>query len=136
MRIEEERVYVFRFPYETTELAIPVRAQTQEEAGIKLRKILSDIQMDLAMEFPTVAVPKAPTVLDTMPTSNVTPTLLLDLKIEEYLRRLDANFVTDDDKVKIIKQWTKLDFIPANYEAIAKSLEELLNENGKKEGKS
>lgn len=135
MKIEEGgKLFLFKFPYEMTELSIPVYAPSREEAGIKLRKVLSDMQMDLAMEFPAVSEPTGAAMPPTTPT--VVPTLLLDLRIEELLRRLGAKFVMDEDKIKIIKQWTKLDFMPENYEAITKALEELLNQNGKEEGKS
>lgn len=131
MEIFEEKVYLFKFPYENTELAIPVRAQSREEAAEKLKKVVAGIQTDLAMEFPSMGA-ASPQTIPALPISESgVPALVLDLKIEELLRRLGSKAITDEGKAQTIKKWTELDFVPAHYEKIVEKLENLLN--GKKE---
>lgn len=126
MQIDESRMFVFRFPYESTELAIPVRANSREEAGEKLQKVLSGIQTDLAMEFPKVH-PTIASIVSSPSLNGEMPALVQELKIETLMKDMGFTGITDIEKATTIKKWTGLDYMPNNFNAILAALEHLKN---------
>lgn len=130
MRIEESKIYEFRFPFHGGELAIPVRAQSREEAGQALRRHLNDFMIELATEFP-LQVPQA-----VPPTENSAPpapppvvsSYALELQIEEIVKQLmPLKKPKGAQTIPImVKAWTGFEFSPENYLAIIDELKKQL----------
>lgn len=118
MKWEQKSVFVFTFPYEQTELSIPVKADSQEEAADKLQKLLSSIQTDLAMEFPK----PMPTVYaaGNHASPGAVPPEVLELRIETLMKELGMNKAG-------VKKALGLEVSPENYVTIIGKLEALKN---------
>lgn len=144
MDIREEKVYIFKFPYQQTDFTIPVRAETKEQAVDILQKWLSGVQTELAMEFPKVS---SPTGIMPMPKGAVIapmppaiPPEVLEMRIDTLLGDLGAGQLKGNAKDDTIKLWTDLENKEENYTGIITELEKIqtgtkevpVKQNGKK----
>lgn len=130
MDIREEKVYVFKFPYQQTDFTIPVRAENKQEAVDILQKWLSGVQTELAMEFPKVFVdntpPEATKVSDAMGNiTHVIPAEVLEMRIDTLLGDMGAAQLKGKAKDQTIELWTGLANTEANYTGIVTALEEI-----------
>lgn len=132
MRIDEEKVYIFKFPYQQTDFTIPVRAENKQEAVDILQKWLSGVQTELAMEFPKMS--KSLTELNlnsaaeqqklsNMP--SIIPPEVLEMRIDTLLGDMGAGQLKGKAKDQTIELWTGLENIEANYTGIVTALEEI-----------
>lgn len=132
MRIDEEKVYIFKFPYQQTDFTIPVRAENKQEAVDILQKWLSGVQTELAMEFPKVfnapnfTVEDAKKIVpgDILRVSSVPPEVL-EMRIDTLMLDLGGGQLKGKAKVQTIELWTGLENIEANYTGIVTALEEI-----------
>ena len=148
MQIDEQRVYVFKFPYQNSDFTIPVKAETKQEAVDILQKWLSGVQTDLAIEFPKIT---PNTTLDTdgkpvnignppMFVGSSIPPEVLELRLDTLLADMGGGQLKGKAKDETIKLWTGYDLIPENYTHIITELELLktgvkeipTKQNGKK----
>lgn len=138
MRIEENRVFEFKFPYYGAEISIPIRAQSRDEAAEELKKHIQSWMMELAMEFPkaapdvtpTSAAPSGATPKSDPAVPSAIPTYALELDIEQLIKDLmpvkkpkGANTLD-----KLVKDWTGFAYSPENYPAIIEELKKLKTE--------
>lgn len=143
MRIDENKVYMFTFETgEMGNLAIPVRAMSREEAAETLQKMLNKMQVEIAMEFPREKGEPGPDrnikQVDVPAVPGGIPSEVIQSRIETLMKSLGAVLVTKDTPgltpeafSSTIKQWTEMDYTPANYAKIAVELE--LIASGQKE---
>lgn len=128
MRIEENRVYVFSFNVgDHGDLAIPVRGETREAAAARLQSMFSQMQTELAMEFPVikgVSIQSSELPIPNLAPGGIPPEVL-EMRINTLLTDLGASGLTDAAKAQTIKNFTKIDFSPENYPAIISRLEEI-----------
>lgn len=125
MKIETVTVYKFTFPYENSELTIPLTGMNEEEARMRLRGLFLQWANDLMVPAGAVLSPVQQKETP-MPTIPQTPSpQLLELRIEDMLRTIaDKKLrVTKQTVGATVKDWTGFKHEPANYPAI---LEELL----------
>lgn len=138
MYIEENKVYLFKFRTDDGEIAIPQRAETQEEAVRKIQGLFARMQTELAMDFPQV---KEPSVVDhmvaalasgsgTMPVSPV-PIEVLEMRLDTLLDDLGAGNLTLAAKAQTVENWTGIKYREDNYPKIITELE--LIKSGAKE---
>lgn len=137
MRIEENKIFEFKFPYYGNEISIPIRAQSRELAAEELKNHITSWMMDLAMEFPKTA-PVESTPQGAVPsgdtgTSNVkppevnVPSYALELDIEQLVREImpikkPAGANTID---VLVKKWTGFKYSTENYPAIIEELKKV-----------
>lgn len=125
MKIEAVTVYKFTFPYENSELTIPIAGILEEDVRMKLRGLFLQWANDLAMPTGAVLSPvqQKETPMPTIPQIPSTP--LLELRIEDMLKSIvDAKIRPIKGTVAAtVKDWTGFKHEPSNYLAI---LEELL----------
>src|SRR5580704_16070372 len=91
MRIDESRIFEFRFPFYGGEFSIPIRAQTKEEASDILRNHLQQWMIELATEFPRSAPAEQKverTVKTEPPASSAIPSFALELDIENLVKEI------------------------------------------------
>ena len=136
MRIEENKVFEFKFPYYGVEITIPIRANSREEAGEALKAHFQTWMTELAMEFPktapTESTPRAAVATDVVhpasvaPENNV-PSYALELDIETLVKEImpikkpkGANTM-----MKLVKDWTGFNYSPENYPAIIEELKKV-----------
>lgn len=132
MDIREEKVYIFRFPYQQTDFTIPVRAETKQEAADILQKWLSGVQTDLAIEFPKVLKQEPMSLREAAsPLVSVVPPEVLELRIDTLLGDMGGSQLNGKAKNDTIKLWTGLENTEANYPQIIRELE--LLKTGQKE---
>lgn len=130
MHIEENKVFIFKFPYENTDFAIPVRANTKEEAVRRLQGWMQGVMTELAMEVPQVANISVP---QNAMAAGAIPPEVLEMRIDTLLKDLGAGGLADTAKVQTVKNFTKLVYEPKNYPKIITKLEEMVIKNGEKE---
>lgn len=134
MRIEETKIFEFKFPFYGGELSVPIRALSREEAAETLKSQLNTMMIDLASEFPKAASgdltpPDAgvsPTKVIDAPPATI-PTFALELDIETLIKELmpikkpkGANGIG-----KLVKDWTGFEYAPENYPAIIEGLRKM-----------
>lgn len=124
MRIEEEAMFIFKFPYDGTELVIPVRAPNRSEAITKLQKWMVGAQAELSMENSSAPAPVLAT--GTPVSLGVIPPEVMEMRIDTLLKDLGVENMTDKAKAQTVKNFTKLDFTVANYAKIVTKLEEMV----------
>ena len=138
MRIDEQKLYGFHFkvdeqvvPVLNGEIVLPIRAETKEDAGEKLTKLLHKMSSEVAMDFPKVQVLEevAPEQAINIPTT--IPPEVLELRIDTLLGDMNVGQLTGKAKADTIKLWTGFDFNEANYTSIITELE--LIRTGQKE---
>lgn len=127
MHISENKVFIFKFPYEGGDITIPVPAESREQAVEKFQKWLNSVQMELAMEFPktsvnTIAPAGASTPVMPLDAEDGLSEILLD-RIDNLLITRGGKDLKDAAKAETIKNWTELEFVPANYSKIVNELE-------------
>lgn len=137
MRIEENKIFEFKFPYYGAEITIPIRAQSREEAAEELRKHIQSWMTELAMEFPKTAPAESPKAgmvnMDPNPLpeialpGSIVPSYALELDIEELVKQImpmkkpaGANTVNT-----LVKKWTGFVYSPENYPAIIEELKKV-----------
>jgi len=130
MEIRENKVYQFIFPYENTDICLPVKAETRDEAIRKLQKFLSNVQTDLAMESPQVA-PTTGMVPVPGITPGVVPPEVLEMRIDTLLGDMGAGELKGKSRTDTIKAWTGHSYEEKNFTNIIKELE--LIKTGQKE---
>lgn len=126
MEIREERVYIFKFPYDNTEFTIPVRAESKEDAVKRLQSWMSNVQTELAMEFPQVSQAKKPETAPILPSNTAIPYEVLEMRIDTLLSDLgvhDAAKMPAEAKAKQVLLWTEFEYKPDNFIEIIKKLE-------------
>lgn len=134
MRIEENKVYMFTFDTgEMGNIAIPIRAESREQAATNLQNMFARMQTELAMEFPKVSVPAGE-----LGQGNPVPVTsaeglseILIERIDKLMTDLGGGALATKAKAETIKNWTDLKFSPENYSAIVKELELIVS--GQKE---
>lgn len=135
MTIDESKIFAFRFRTDEGELLIPVRAESRQEAGAKMQKLLGRMAAEVAVDFPKIeAVGPLPGPLtkEGVPTTfAVVPAEVLDLRINTLLGDMGAGQLVGKAKADTIKLWTGHEFVEANYSAIITELE--LLRTGQKE---
>lgn len=129
MQIEENKVFIFKFPYQQTDFTIPVRANTKEEAADILQKWLSGVQTEIAMEFPKVLRPGSvmpmPEGAIIAPMPPAIPPDILELRIDTLLYDLGASQLKGKAKDDTIKLWTGFDNKEEYYTSIISELEKI-----------
>lgn len=138
MRIEENKVFLFNF--ESAEMgggcSFPIRANSREEAVEILQKCLGRFNMELSLEFPRVAPTSGVATGNGLADVPVVPSSLdgvLVERIDKLMNDLGGGDLQGAAKAETIKNWTELDYIPANYSKIVPELEKILG--GQKEVK-
>lgn len=132
MRIDQQNVFLFTFDTgEMGHVQIPVTAEDRPAAADKLQNIFSKMQTELAMEFPKIAVPSMAieNALPPIPTGGLGDILIE--RIGTLMDSLGGAALTEEGKAVTIKNWTDLEYIPANYSKIVTDLE--LIQSGKKD---
>lgn len=130
MELREERVFLFKFQTDAGDVQFPVRAQSKEEAADALQKMLSRIQMEIAMDFPKI-VPGTITKTDSLGSKIATvgfssvPPEVLELRIDTLLGDMGASQLKGKAKDNTIELWTGLENTEANYTGIVTALEEI-----------
>lgn len=130
MNISENKVYVFKFAYENSDITLPVPADSKEEAVQKLQKWMSRVQTEMAMEFPrTVPADVAKVQAQPLAMHGAVPDEVLEMRIDTLLGDLGvqgAALMTREAKAAQVKHWVQLDFVSQNYGEIIKKLEVML----------
>lgn len=123
MRIEVSQMYQCFFTYEGTEIMIPVRAQSEEEAKTKLRQFLLLWGNELVLSTPTIS-PIQQTQVPEVPT--VSP-MMLELRIEQLVKELMPIKKPSgaQSMEKLVKSWTGFPYESSNYQAIISELEKI-----------
>lgn len=145
MRIEENKVFLFNF--ESAEMgggcSFPIRANSREEAVAILQKCLGRFNMELSMEFPRLVPDEAAMVkelsgLNDMPSIPSSLDGVLIERISKLMNDLGGGELQGEALAETIKNWTELDYIPANYAKIVPELEKILGgqKDVKPKGKS
>lgn len=151
MRIEENKVFLFNF--ESAEMgggcSFPIRANSREEAVAILQKCLGRFNMELSMEFPRIAAGST-LAADMLSSGQVVPVpdsasgtevpmipssldgVLIE-RISKLMNDLGGGELQGEALADTIKNWTELDYVPANYAKIVPELEKILG--GQKEVK-
>lgn len=140
MRIEENKVFLFNF--ESAEMgggcSFPIRANTREEAVEILQKCLGRFNMELSMEFPRITpgqvqpLPEGAVIADLPGIPSNLDGVLVE-RINKLMKDLGGGELQGEALAETIKNWTELDYIPANYAKIVPELEKILG--GQKEVK-
>lgn len=124
MKVEIITVYRFTFPYESSELTIPLTGLSEQEAKLRLRGLFLQWANDLMVPTGAVLSPvqQKETPMPALPTVPSAP--LLELRIEEALKAIaDARLRTTKQTVAAtVKEWTGFKHEPANYPAILEEL--------------
>lgn len=125
MHIEQQSVFLFKFPYDGAEIMIPVREQTREGAIRKLQHWMSEVQKELALESPQIfpTTDAEPIIQKSTYTPGAIPDDVLELRIDTLMGNLGAGSLTPDAKAQTIKHWTGHNFNPKNYTKIITELE-------------
>lgn len=124
MYIEENKVYLFKFRTDDGEIAIPLRAETQEEAVRKIQSLFARMQTELAMDFPKVqASPDLTGDQSGLTTPSVIPTEVLEMRLDTLLADLGAGNLTLAAKAQTIENWTGIKYREDNYPKIITELE-------------
>ncbi len=139
MRIDETKMFEFRFPFYGGEFSIPIRAQARDEAADLLRSILQQWLIEIVTEFPRPA-PSSSTAQDDArgssprpntgePPPAAVPTYALELDIEALVKDIvpikkPKGAQTVD---RLVKEWTGFEYAPQNYAAIIDELRKLKN---------
>lgn len=137
MRIDETKIFEFRFPFYQGELCVPIRANTREEAVEQLKGHLNNMMVDLAAEFPKAAPAEAapsgaapsgekPPVVE--PPRREIPTYALELDIETLVKELMPIKKPKGAQTieKLVKDWTGFAYAPENYAVIIEEMRRLL----------
>lgn len=132
MRIDQQTVFRVYFTYEGTELMMPVSANDEQAAKMKLRGFLLQWANELVTDASVLSpIQRRETP---MPTSAGIPVELppvsdigLSLRIEELVKdcmsiKKPAGAQPMD---KLIKTWTGFPYEPQNYAAIIEGLEKI-----------
>lgn len=125
MDIREEKVYVFKFPYQQTDFTIPVRAENKQEAVDILQKWLSGVQTDLAIEFPKVFVTPTVDPMHHPALASIVPPEVLEMRIDTLMLDLGGGQLKGKAKDQTIELWTGLTNHEVNYTGIVTALEEI-----------
>jgi len=136
MIIDEQKVYVFKFPYQNSDFTIPVKAESKQEAVDILQKWLSGVQTDLAIEFPKMAQVIMDKIIDVEPKTSIhtistVPPEVLELRMDTLLADMGGGQLKGKAKDDTIKLWTGYDNTVENYTHIITELE--LLKTGQKE---
>lgn len=131
MKMETITVYKFTFPYENSELTIPLTATGEEEAKSKLRNMFLQWSNDLMVPVGSALSPiqqketPMPPSLTTM--STVANSAILELRIEDLMKEIaQAKLKVPKGTVaNTIKDWTGFKHEPANFAAILSELERI-----------
>lgn len=123
MKIEENKVFIFSFPYENTTLTIPVRGESRADAITNLQKFLSSVQVDLSMESIPVNTPRE------SPVDNFIPPEVKELQIIALLEKL-AQFGVKHGKTtqESVEKLLKMEYKPESYAVIIEQLEKMHND--------
>ncbi len=130
MRIEETKIFEFKFPFHGGEISIPVRAMTVQEAATDLKALLNNFMIDLATEFP-VAIGALPTYFpapeERASTESNIPSYALELDIETLIKELMPIKKPKGAQgiAKLVKDWTGFEYAPQNYPAILDELKKM-----------
>lgn len=120
MKIDQAIIFKFFFPYEGTEIMIPMAAASQDEAVNKLRVFMLGWASDLqATSAPTLSPIQPKPVEERAPDP-----LVLAMRIEELVTKLipikkpkGASSIE-----KLVKDWTGFPYEPQNYASIIAEL--------------
>lgn len=130
MRISEQRVFNFAFPYfGNQEIGFAVLADSQDDAAKQLQKWMTSALSELHIQFPS----KPQSVAGTIPVAEtIAPSSLNDLQ-RGHLERLIAQFAPYRHDVQpsieeTIKKWVDVDLTSLSYIGAVQLLEQLLNE--------
>ena len=143
MRIDSSSIFTFYFPYEGHEIAIPVRAQTQDEAITKLRgffvgwgnELLGHGQLiPSGVAAGSGVAPKAAAEEIGILGNPNTNAMMLELRIEDLVKEvMPLKKVTGAQPLQnLIKKWTGFPYEPQNYAAIISELEAIKINNESK----
>ena len=138
MRIDEQKLYGFHFkvdeqvvPVLNGEIVLPIRAETKEDAGEKLTKLLHKMSSEVAMDFPKIQVLEGVIPEQAINIPTTIPPEVLELRIDTLLGDMNVGQLTGKAKADTIKLWTGFDLNEANYTSIITELE--LIRTGQKE---
>jgi hypothetical protein len=131
MKIEEQHVFRFIFPFLGDVATFNVVANSQAEAAERIQKWMSDTMVELSMAFPKTQSQE--------PVKTEKPALE-ELKIGTLIEDLSKHLapVRDHDTSLVdntatVKEWLKIDYEQGNFVAIIEGLEKLktMYETGK-----
>jgi hypothetical protein len=116
MRIEEQKVYRFVFPFLGQEAIFNVVADSQGEAAKKIIDWMLQTMAELSMAFPKVAPEEKPPVK--VPAME-------ELRIDTLIDELSKYLTKGADTAATVLDWCKMEYIPENYKGIIISLEDI-----------
>ena len=115
MRIEEQRVFRFVFPFLGQEAVFNVVAESQPEAAEKIMKWMSDTMIELQMAFPKVKAEEP----------KEKPRAMEELRIDTLIEDLKKYLTISSTREETIKEWLKIDYEQNNFPLIIDGLEKL-----------
>lgn len=127
MKIDQAVIYKFTFPYEGTELMIPIAAESQDQAMDKLRGFMVSWVNELMPKSTLSPVQLSKEKVD-IP---IVDPIMLAMRIEELVQKLipvkkpkGAASIE-----RLVKEWTGFPMEPQNYASIIAELSRM-NPNG------
>lgn len=114
MKIEEQHVFRFIFPFLGDVATFNVVAETQAEAGHKIMDWMSQTMTELSVSFPR-----------TMPGQKEKPKAMEELRIHELQTQLSKYLQIADTPENTVKEWLNLEYEPNNFPLIIDGLEKL-----------
>lgn len=123
MQIEENKIFLFKFNTDSGELAIPVRAQSQQQAAASLQNMLGRMLAEVTAEFPRTTPAHEAGVQSVPGLSAAIPSEVLEMRLDTLLKDLGAGSLTADAKAQTVKNWTGLKYEEANFPGIITELE-------------
>lgn len=132
MRIDEQRVFRFVFPFYGLEATFNVVAENREEAVEKIQKWMSDTMVELSMSFPKVQPVKSETKTDSAAKEELQINVLIE-DLSKHLAPVRDHETSLTNNILTIKEWIKMDYLPENFIAITEELKRLktMYETGK-----
>lgn len=132
MRIDEQKVYRFVFPFYGLEATFNVVAESREEAVEKIQKWMSDTMVELSMSFPKVQPVKSEAKTDSAAKEELQINALIE-DLSKHLAPVRDHETSLTNNILTIKEWIKMDYLPENFIAITEELKRLktMYETGK-----
>lgn len=122
MKIEEQHVFRFIFPFLGSEATFNVVAESQTEAASKIIEWMGQTVTELSVSFPKVA-----------PEAKEKPKAMEELRMDTLIEDLTKWLQKASTREETIKEWLKIDYEPNNFPLIIDGLEKLktMYESGK-----
>lgn len=133
MKIEEQHVFRFIFPFLGDVATFNVVANSQAEAAERIQKWMSDTMVELSMAFPKIGAEiEIPKITNPYAVEESKINALID-DLSKWLAPIRNNETSVVAPASTVEEWLKLDYEQSNFPAIIEGLEKLkvMYETGK-----